>query len=99
MSGDRTHEFLAKHETSVVPQPLYSPGLSPVDFFLFPKLKLTLEGLRLQVVEEIKENSVLDFGAILQNTFQDTFQNWKKHWEWCINSGGSILKETNLFKL
>jgi len=30
-------EFLTKHETIVVPQPLYSPDLAPADFFLFPK--------------------------------------------------------------
>jgi hypothetical protein len=28
------------------------------------------------------------FRAIPQNTFQDTFQNWKKLWERCIKSGG-----------
>jgi len=33
------HEFLTKHETTVVPQPPYSPDLTPADFFLFPKWK------------------------------------------------------------
>ena len=31
------NEFLAKKSISVVPQPPYSPDLSPCDFFLFPK--------------------------------------------------------------
>ena len=31
--------YLAKHQTSVVPHPTYSPDLAPADFFLFPKLK------------------------------------------------------------
>ena len=31
--------YLAKHQTSVVPHPPYSPDLAPADFFLFPKLK------------------------------------------------------------
>jgi histone-lysine N-methyltransferase SETMAR len=30
--------FLAKHQTSVVPHPPYSPDLAPEDFFLFPKI-------------------------------------------------------------
>jgi histone-lysine N-methyltransferase SETMAR len=34
--------YLAKHQTSVVPHPPYSPDLAPADFFLFPKLKTTL---------------------------------------------------------
>ena len=38
------HEFLAKQDTIVVPQPPYSPDLAPADIFLFPKLKSTLKG-------------------------------------------------------
>ena len=30
--------YLAKHQTSVVHHPPYSPDLAPADFFLFPKL-------------------------------------------------------------
>jgi len=84
-------EFLAKQETIVVPQPPYSPDLDPADFFLFPKLKSTLKGRRFQTVEEIKENSLHDLRAIPQNTFQCAFQNWKKHWERCINSRGEYF--------
>ena len=51
-------EFLTKHETTVVPQPPYSPDLVPADFFLFPKLKSSLKGRRFQNVEEIEENSI-----------------------------------------
>ena len=32
------HSYLAKHQTSTVPQPPHSPDLAPADFFLFPKL-------------------------------------------------------------
>jgi transposase len=51
-------DFLAKHETTVLPQPPYSPDLAPADFFLFQKLKSTLKGQRFHSVEEIKENSL-----------------------------------------
>jgi len=33
--------YLAKHQTSVVTHPPYSPNLAPADFFLFPKHKTT----------------------------------------------------------
>jgi len=36
--------FLAKNETTVVPQPPYSPDLAPADFFMFSKLKSTVKG-------------------------------------------------------
>ena len=47
--------YLAKHQTSVVPHPPYSPDLTPADFFLFPKLKTTLKGHHFQTTEEIQE--------------------------------------------
>ena len=68
-------EFFTKHETTVVPQPPYSPDLAPADFFLFLKLKSSLKGRRFQTVEEIEENSITDLRTIPQNTFQDAFQN------------------------
>jgi len=92
-------EFLAKQETIFVPQPPYSPDLAPVDFLLFPKLKSTLKGRRFQTIEEIKENSLQDLRAILQNTFQDAFQNWKNAGSGVSTVEGSTLKETSLIKL
>ena len=47
--------YLAKHQTSVVPHPPYSPDLAPADLFLFPKFKTTLKGRRFQTTEEIQE--------------------------------------------
>jgi hypothetical protein len=37
-------DFLANTNTTVLPQPSYSPDLAPADFFLFLKLKSTLKG-------------------------------------------------------
>jgi len=71
-------EFLTIHETTVVPQPPYSPDLAPADFFLFPQLKSSLKGRRFQTIEEIEENWTRDLSAFPQNKFQDAFQNWKK---------------------
>jgi len=50
--------YLAKHQTSVVTHPPYSPDLPPADFFLFPKLKTTLKGRRFQTIEEIQANAI-----------------------------------------
>jgi transposase len=50
-------EFLAKKGIPVVPQPPYSPDLSPCDFFLFPKLKFHLKG----VTDQLKAIPISDF--------------------------------------
>jgi transposase len=49
------NECLAKKGISVVPQPPYSPDLSPCDFFLFPKLKFHLKGRHLGTVDNIQK--------------------------------------------
>jgi hypothetical protein len=47
--------YLAKHQTSFVLHPPYSPDLAPADFFLFPKLKTRLKGCHFQTIEEIRK--------------------------------------------
>ena len=78
--------YLAKHQTSVVPHPPYSPNLTPADFFLFPKLKTTLKERRFQTIEEIQENAIRELRAITESAFQEALQQWKKHWERFIAS-------------
>jgi transposase len=38
------HDFLTKHETTLITQPPFSPDLAPVEIFLFIKLKSVLKG-------------------------------------------------------
>jgi len=56
--------YLAKHQTSIVLHPPYSPDLAPADFFLFPKLKPTLKGCRFQTIEEIQENAIRELRTL-----------------------------------
>ena len=57
-------EFLAKHQIIQVSQPPYSPGLTPCDFWLFPKLKSPFKGKRFQAIHEIQENTTGQLMAI-----------------------------------
>ena len=72
------HDFLTKHETTVVPQPPYSPDLTPTDLFLFTKLESLLRGRRFESIQEIKGNSLEELRSIPQEAFQECLQNWKK---------------------
>jgi transposase len=67
--------FLAKNETTIVPQPPYSPDLVPADFFLFPKLKSTLKGCRFNTFDKIQKNSTMGLFAIAKEAFQEAFQS------------------------
>jgi len=86
------HSYLAKYQPSIVPHPPYSPDLAPADFFLFPKLRITLKGRRFQTLEEIQENAIRELHAITESAFQKAFQQWKKRWERCIASRGGYFE-------
>jgi transposase len=79
---------LAKHATTVLPQPPYSPDLAPADFFLFPKLKSTLKGRLFESIEAIKTNSLAHLRSISKTAFQECFRTLKKRWQRCIQSRG-----------
>jgi len=80
------HNFLAKNEMTVVPQPPYSPDLAAADFFLFPKLKSTLKGRCFDTFDEIQKNLTKELFAIPKEAFQKAFQSWQKRWEWFVAS-------------
>jgi hypothetical protein len=61
-----------------VPCPHYHTDLVPADFFLFPKLKTTLKGRRLQTIEEVQENAIRKLRTMTESAFQEVFQQWKK---------------------
>jgi len=84
--------YLAKHQTSVMPHPPYSPDLAPADFFVFSKLKTTLKGRRFQTIEEIQENAIRELRTITESAFQEAFQQWKKCWERYIASRGDYFE-------
>jgi len=84
--------YLAKHQTSFVPHPTYSPNLASADFFLFPKLKTILKGRRFQTIEDIQENAIRELHAIKESAFQETFQQRKERWERCIASRGDCFE-------
>jgi hypothetical protein len=88
-------EFLAKDSIPVVPHSPYSPELAPCDFFLFPKLKSTLKGKRLQDVTEIQLNTTRQLQAIRKQTYQTRTVKWNDHCNHCIQSGGSYFEGDN----
>ena len=88
-------EFLAKHETKVIAQPLYSPDLPPCDFFLFPKLKFPLRGTAHESIETIKRNSLKELKAIPAEAYKKCMENWINRWHACIRSKGAYFEVDN----
>jgi hypothetical protein len=54
--------------------PTYSPDLSPPDYFVFPKLKVTLKGLHFADVAEIREAITDELTKVQKEEFLAAFQ-------------------------
>ena len=87
-----TRRFLTDNNMTVVPHPPYSPHLAPSDIFLFPKLKMKLEGRRFQTLEEIQAESQAVLNTLRENDLQECFKNWHRRWDRCQASEGDYFE-------
>ena len=95
ITGDShlVQQFLAKHGTTQLQQPPYSPDLAPSDFFLFPRLKKVLKGHRFEAMEDIKWNSTKSLLDIPKEEFTKCFQQWQKRWAKCVAVEGNYVED------
>ena len=90
-------EFLAKKGIPVVPQPPYSPDLSPCDFFLFPKLKFHLKGRHFGTVENIEKAVTDQLKAIPVSDYQRCYEDWEQRLQRCVASQGNYFEGDKLY--
>jgi len=67
-------KFLAKNGIPVVPQPPFSPDLSPCNFVLLPKLKFYLKGRHFGMEENIEKAVTDQVKAIPVSDFQRCYE-------------------------
>jgi histone-lysine N-methyltransferase SETMAR len=88
-----TNEYLVENHVEPYPNLSYSPDLSPCDFFLFPKLKNQLRGIRFD-----DGTAMLDALEQAINTLtKDDFKNWSDEWfirmHKCIDARGEYFEK------
>lgn len=84
-------KFLAKHLNPIIPRPFYSPNLSPPNYFLFAKHKITLKGKKIQMVEDIT-NLTNGLKTIALISFEEFFQSGKGNGRGALLHKGTVLK-------
>ena len=68
-------DYLTRMGIKTVPQPPYSPDLTPCDFWLFPKPMEKLRGCRYETIEEMKEAVMKVIDTLTQVDVHGAFQN------------------------
>lgn len=82
--------FLDKHGIPVLIHPPYSPDLAPCDYFMLPKLKEALKGIRFVTVEAVKQKATT-MNIVSENVLKHCIELWKVRMEKCRDSGWRVL--------
>ena len=91
------NEFLTKKKSiPVVPQPPYSPDLSPCDFLLFPQLKTNLKVRHFGTLDNIQKIVTNELKGIPAEAFQHCYEQWKQHVCRCVAAQGNCFEGDNL---
>jgi histone-lysine N-methyltransferase SETMAR len=72
--------------------PPNSPDLSPLDYFLFPKVKLQLKGSRFDTIEEIQKAVTYQLNKIPAEDFSDTMKKLETRANLCNTSNASYFE-------
>lgn len=81
-------QFLTTKGITVLPQPPYSPDMSPCDFFLFPRVKSVVKGTHFESIEEIQTAVTRVLMGIPVEEFQKCYGAWKTRWARCTAAQG-----------
>ncbi|XP_055845165.1 histone-lysine N-methyltransferase SETMAR-like [Episyrphus balteatus] len=78
-------EFKTLNGIQTIDQPPFSPDLSPYHFFFYHQFKNfyprdSPENIKISIEKNLRD--------IRRTAFQKCFDDWKKHWNLCINSNG-----------
>ncbi|KAL6255552.1 hypothetical protein P5V15_013895 [Pogonomyrmex californicus] len=77
----------------LVDHPPYSPDLIPSDFFLFPKLKISLGGQRFSSNEEVIAYVNAYFAEQDANYYLEGLKRLEYRWEKCIDLKGDYIEK------
>lgn len=89
----RVREYQAKHKLTTLLQPPYSPDMAPADFFLFPRIKTVLKGIRFGSTEAIQDAVTRALAEVPVEAFQDAYRAWQSRWKKCVDAQGNYFEE------
>jgi len=92
-SSRLTKQILREFRWELLPHPPYSPDLAPSDFFLFPKLKEHLKGVRFTSTEEAKQAVQNWFRNRPADFFKNGLSGWKHRLEKCVDLDGGYVEK------
>ena len=91
----KEQQFLSNKNIMVCPHPPFSPDWAPCDFWLFPKVKMSMKGKRFESIQDIKAAKTAQLKTLTKEDFQNCFRKWQGRWDSVFEARGSILRGIN----
>ena len=85
-------KYLQEERVVLLPHPPYSSDLAACDFFLFPKIKKELGGMRFERIQELARTVKSITNNISQEEYFNCFQNWRRRLKRCIEFNGDYFE-------
>ena len=88
-----TVAFLEEEQVKLLGHPPYSPDLAPCDFFLFPKIKNKLKGIRFSNPDDAVSAYLEAVRALSAEEWQNCFSNWICRMKLCVEANGEYFEK------
>jgi len=86
--GKDVRELLDRYGRKVLPHPPYSPGMSPPEFDLFPKLKINMRGVRSSTLKDLSASGTRRVRQLNCSTDLTGIMDRPKRWDAVIRQKG-----------
>ena len=70
-------QFLSHKNITVCPHPPYSPDLAPCNFWLFPKVEMTMKGKRFESFQDIEAATTMQLKTLTKETSRTASESSK----------------------
>ena len=91
-SAAKIRQFLTQKQVARLNHHPHSPDLSPLEYFLFPKVKLQLKGGRFDTIAEIQKAVTDQLNKIPAEDFSNAMKKLKTRANLCMTSNGSYFE-------
>ncbi|KAI6659985.1 Transposase [Oopsacas minuta] len=88
-TGKLTKNFLDVEGLELLPHP---PYLAPCDFWLFPKLKIYLQGKDFNTLQALGTGLYQYFKSIPEEEYRIVFYKWVERLKLCVSAGGDYFE-------
>ncbi len=89
-------EFIRDSRMEVMEHPPNSPDLAPCDYFVFPRLKNALRGVRHPDVPSMQAAVQRELKKIPKADFQAALEQLPVRWMKCVTAGGEYFEGWNI---